>query len=92
MTDLISPRVNLNGNDKEDLFEKARDISRALQGVLDALQRGTDLVHGRNFQTFEDKGIRHYASDAYGERASAIHTMLHEFNSMALDIMRQGEE
>jgi hypothetical protein len=89
MTNLISPRVNLNGNDKEDLFQKARDISRALQGVLDALQRGTDLVHGRNFPV---NGIRTYALDAYGERATAIHAMLHEFNSMALDIMRQGEE
>jgi len=90
MTNLISPRVNLNGNDKEDLFEKARDISRALQGVLDAMQRGTDLVHGRNFQG-HPTGNHLAAGTAYGERASAIHAMLHEFNSIALDIMRQGE-
>jgi hypothetical protein len=91
MTALVSPVVNLNGNDKEDLFEKARDISRALQGVLDALQRGADLAHGRNFQTLRDEGIQHYAREAYGERATTIHAMLHEFNIMALDIMRQGE-
>lgn len=84
MTALISPTINLNGNDKEDLFEKARDISRALQGVLDAMQRGTDLVHGRNH-------LGPAAREAYGERAAAIHTMLHEFNGMALDIMRQGQ-
>jgi hypothetical protein len=85
MTDLISPRVNLNGNDKEDLFEKARDISRALQGVLDAAQRGADLVHGRNGQNAA-------ARDAYGERMVIINGMLEEFNRMALDIMKQGTD
>lgn len=91
MTALISPIVNLNGNDKEDLFEKARDIARALQGVLDALQRGTDLVHGRNHGGFPGPKNGDAARLAYGERASAVHQMLQEFNSLALDIMRQEE-
>ena len=93
MTDLISPTVNLNGNDREDLFDKARDIARALQGVLDAFQRGTDLVHGRNHPyrpLGPIAGSGPQAREAFGERANAVHKMLHEFTSMALDIQRQG--
>ena len=84
LTALISPTINLNGNSRDDLFEKARGISRALQGVLDAMQRGTDLVHGRNHQDMD-------AREAYGERAAAIHAMLKEFNRMAIDIMGEGD-
>jgi hypothetical protein len=85
MRPLIEPVPNLNGNSKRDLQLKAADIRATVRFLLDAIQAGHDLWHGRNFQTVPDgTTVQRLAQEGWHERVS----WLIEFDREVEMIMR----
>lgn len=96
---LVNPVVNLNGNSADDLLEKTMDIVRHIGALKNAMNRASDLTHGRNFQHLikgEDWTEHHVevrqAQQAFADRYVLLDNMEHEFTNMALDIQRQQRE
>jgi hypothetical protein len=92
MKPLVTPTINLNGNLVSDLVEKLRAVLDALRGAQETMAAASDVVHGRNFQTVQDRAVHYAAMDAWHERRAQIDQMHQEIKKLALAIQEQDRK
>lgn len=92
MKELVTPSVNLNGNDGMQLVGMALDIKHAIDKTLNVMGEGCDLVHGRNFPAPSLDASLHaarVAREAFDEHRLALTKMAVAFEELALAIHEQ---
>jgi len=89
---LVVPKINLNGNSAASLVEQLAAVLKAITTLKATMAEASDVVHGRNFQTFDDPvGTRDLADAAWLERRRMIEVLHQDITALALAIQEQGE-
>jgi hypothetical protein len=86
MKQLVTPHVNLNGNEGMQLVNMALEIKRAILEAENTIMKNFDLGHGRNFTGDHDCCE---AREALFERVRVLHAMATEFEDLGFNIHRQ---
>jgi hypothetical protein len=85
---VIFPRINLNGNAKEQLVNELRDVHDKLVAAIEALALA-DYVHGRNFQTHPDPKAEQLAREQHHQRLADLHRIKCEIMEIAMEVDTQ---
>lgn len=87
---LPTPVSNLNGNSRESLVECCRAILTACTNLTDTIRNGSDLWHGRNFQTVPGgQHVQHRAQEEWQTRLKQLDKLHKEVLAMAIEIQGQ---
>lgn len=91
MSTLGIPKVNLNGNTKQQLLDELMEIRSRLDFALRAM-REVEFTNGRNFQiqTAVDGGVTHRkAIEEHTERVKKLEEVSREILTLAFEIQEQ---
>jgi hypothetical protein len=89
VSSLVIPRVNMNGNTKEDLIEQLQAAHEALGKAIDALQV-CEFSNGRNFQTLLNGGeVAMQSRTQHGEWLRALQDIKTNTMELAYELSNQ---
>lgn len=87
---LITPIVNLNGNSKDSLVQPLVEVLHLCRQLQDAMNRASDVCHGRNFQTLPNANAQQsMAREAWAERCMAVEDLRRDIEALAIAINEQ---
>ena len=85
-TELVKPRVNLNGDRREELINQLAHAMIHIRGAEAAMAKAQP--HGRNYQTMPDlqQSLRE-ATRAWNERRKFLELLAREIEAMAEELV-----